>query len=339
VTTEQLTALRAGGRGHDVLAVTAAEALERLDQQVVSGEVVARTWATGLQPLDTHLGGGLHDGDLVLLAGPQGTGKTTVSLQVARNVVAAGGHATYVCFEHTPAQLVERLIVLEMALVSGDLAPLQDEVRTRLARGATDLVTALADLPGALQALRTIDGYGPRLRFVGARGDLTSLDDIGAVAAAAPAGLLVIDYLQKVHAGADLDEDAQVARTATYLKHLALELGCPVLAVTAVERAGLDAPRVRARHVKGSVTLAYEADVILVLQDKYDVVDRRHLVFGTPNGQDHRRWLVCSIEKNRHGEDRLDIEFRKRLAHGHVQPVGRLVDDALVDERLTPGHT
>lgn len=338
MTAQHAVGTRGGARSHDVVAVSAVQALEHLDELVVTGEVLARTWATGLQPLDTHLGGGLHDGDLVLLAGPQGTGKTTVSLQVARNVVAAGGHATYVCFEHTPAQLVERLIVMEMALVTGDLAPLQDEVRSRLARGSSDLVTALSDLPGALQALRTIDGYGTRLRFVGARGDLTSLDDIGRIAAAAPAGLLVVDYLQKVHAGADLDEDAQVARTATYLKHLALELGCPVLAITAVERAGLDAPRVRARHVKGSVTLAYEADIILVLQDKYDVVDRRHLVFGSPHGQDHRRWLVCSVEKNRHGEDRLDIEFRKRLAHGHIQPVGRLVDDALVDERMTPGH-
>ncbi len=338
MTVQPVVGAPAGARAHDVAAVTAVQALERLDELVVRGEVLARTWATGLQPLDTHLGGGLHDGDLALLAGPQGTGKTTVSLQVARNVVVAGGHATYVCFEHTPAQLVERLIVMEMALATGDLAPLQDEIRTRLARGSTDLVTALSDLPGALQALRTIDGYGSRLRFVGARGDLTSLDDIGRVAAAAPAGLLVVDYLQKVHAGADLTEDVQVARAATYLKHLALELGSPVLAISAVERAGLDAPRVRARHVKGSVTLAYEADVILVLQDKYDVVDRRHLVFGSPHGQDHRRWLVCSVEKNRHGEDRLDIEFRKRLAHGHVQPVGRLVDDALVDERMTPGH-
>jgi replicative DNA helicase len=323
--------------GHVTTAVTASHALQQLDASVGAGEVHGRSWATGFQPLDSHLGGGMHAGDLVLMAGPQGTGKTTVALQMARNVVAAGGAATYVCFEHTPAQLVERLVVMESALAAGDLAPLQEEVRQRLAKGAPDLSTALADLPGASQALRAIEHYGTRLQLVGARGDLTGLDDIGTIAASAPPGLLVVDYLQKVFAGPGLDEDAQVSRTATYLKHLALELGCPVLAITAVERAGLDAPRVRARHVKGSVTLAYEADIILVLQDKYDVVDRRHLVYDVAAGRDHRRWLVCSIEKNRHGKDHLDLEFRKRLAHGHVQPFGRVVEEDLVDERITPG--
>ncbi len=322
--------------GHLAMPVTALQALQQLDGLVSSGELHSRSWGTGLQPLDTHLGGGLHGGDLVLMAGPQGAGKTTVALQVARNVVVAGGTATYICFEHTPAQLVERLVVMESALAAGDLAPMQDEVRTRLAKGAPDLMTALGDLPGAAQALRTIDQYGSRLRLVGARGDVTGLDDIGAIAASAPAGLVVVDYLQKVFAGPGLDEDAQVSRTATYLKHLALELGCPVLAITAVERYGLDAARIRARHVKGSVTLAYEADIILVLQDKYDVVDRRHLVYDLAAGRDHRRWLVCSVEKNRHGEDHLDLEFRKRLAHGHIEPFGRLVEENLVDERITP---
>ena len=68
--------------------VTALQALRQLDDLVTSEQVHGESWGTGLQPLDTHLGGGLHAGDLVLLAGPQGTGKTTVALQVARNVVA-----------------------------------------------------------------------------------------------------------------------------------------------------------------------------------------------------------------------------------------------------------
>ncbi len=315
--------------------VTALGALQAADANVQGGQGLARTWASGFTPLDTNLGGGFHAGDLALLAGSQGTGKTTAALQMARNVAADGGDAVYVCYEHTPAQLLERLVVMEAALVAGQSAPSQEEVRHRLARGGADLTTALGGLPGASQALASIEAYGKRLRLVGARGDMTDLDDIRRYASeGAEPRLVVVDYLQKVRVGGHADEDDRVSRIAAALKDLALELECPVLAVTAVDRSGLDARRVRARHLKGSVTLAYEADVILVLQDKYDVVARDHLMYDLTMAEDYRRWLVWSLEKNRHGSDHVDMEFRKRLAQCYVEPHGRIVEERLVDERI-----
>lgn len=329
------------GAGTSTAVVTALEALERVDAGVARGAGVARTWATGFTPLDAHLGGGLHAGDLALLAGSQGTGKTTVALQVARNMAASGDLATYVCYEHTPGQLLERLLVLEAALHAGTRAPTQEEVRRRLSAGGDDLVGALDGLPGGLEALRAIAAYGPRLRLVGARGDVTGLAELRALASSGDGpGLLVVDYLQKVAAG-DMAgvpdgsaEDVRVARTATALKDLALETACPVLAVAAVDRAGLDAPRIRARHVKGSVTAAYEADVILVLQEKWDVVARQHLMYDLVAGEEFHRWVVWTLEKNRHGADHVEMEFRKRLAHALVEPHGRIVAEQLVSERM-----
>lgn len=314
---------------------TAAEALRRADAGVRDAAPLARTWATGFVPLDTHLDGGLHAGDLALLAGAQGSGKTTMALQVARNACAAGDTVVFVCYEHTPAQLLERLVVMEAALAVGAQAPTHQEVRRQMLRGGEDLLTSIGALPGAPEALEAIEGYGNRLHLVPARGDVTGLDQIRALAALGDGpNLVVVDYLQKVSAGDVPDEDVRVARIATALKDLALELSCPVLAVAAVDRSGLDAHRIRARHLKGSVTLAYEADSILVLQDKYDVVARRHLVFDVPAARHHHEWLVCTVEKNRHGSDHVELEFRKRLAHGHLEPRGRVVEDELVDERL-----
>lgn len=315
--------------------VTAAAALRRADAGVRDGSALARVWATGLTPLDTQLDGGLHAGDLALLAGAQGTGKTTLALQVARNACRRGESAVVVCYEHTSAQLLERLIVMEAALEAGPAAPTHEEVRRRLAHGTDDLLTSLQGLPGAEAALAAVEGYGPRLHLVPARGDVTGLDDVRTFAqAAGEPALVVVDYLQKVQAGDVVDEDVRVARIATALKDLALELSCPVLAVTAVDRTGLDARRIRARHLKGSVTLAYEADSILVLQDKYDVVARQHLVFDLAGAQEHHHWVVLTVEKNRRGRDHVELEFRKRLAQGHIAPVGRIVEDQLVDERL-----
>lgn len=319
-------------------AVSAADAVAMLEEGVERGRGTTATWPTGLTPLDAHLGGGLHAGDLALLAGPQGAGKTTIALQVARNVVAHGGEAVYVCFEHSTAQLLERLVVMEAALVAGAVGPTLEEVRGRLERGAPSLESALASLPGVPEALQRITSYGSRLRLVGARGDVTDLDDVVAYARGGDGpGLVVVDYLQKVVVGEVDDEDVRVARIATRLKDAALELACPVLAVTAVDRPGLDARRIRSRHLKGSVTLAYEADVVVVVQDKFDIVAREHLVYDLTLAEEFRRWFVWTLEKNRHGADHVEMEFRKRLSQGYVEPHGRPVADVLVDERVHVG--
>jgi replicative DNA helicase len=323
----------ATGRSTEPLSLTAA--LQQTEDLAAAG-TVQHTVETGFFPLDVHLGGGLQAGDLALVAGAQGVGKTTATLQIARHVAVTGGRATYVCYEHLPATLAERLLALEGALVAGDRAPTLQEIRTALTWPApgSGLEERLGVLPGMSEALASIARYGERLALVGARGDLTGVAQIRDLALDSEPDLLVVDYLQKVHVPGALDEESRVAQVASGLKDLALETSCPVLAIAAVEREGLSAGRIRSRHLKGSVTLAYEADVVLVLQDKYDVVARQHLVYDSGAAGAHHRWLVCSVEKNRHGEDHLDLEFRKRLSHGLLDPVGRMVEDQLIDERI-----
>ncbi len=196
----------------------------------------------------------------------------------------------------------------------------------------------MAGVAGGTAALQRLSSYGSRLHVVGARGDATDVVRVRQLAMQTPVPpLVVVDLLQQLRpggaSGAPLDR-AATDRAAAGLKDLALELGCPVLAVSAVDGAGLAASRVRARHLQGSSSLAYEADVVLVLQEKYDVVARQHLVFDLTSSEEHRRWLVCTVEKNRRGRDRLEMEFRKRYSHGHVDPAGRMVNEDLVDERV-----
>ena len=71
----------------------------------------------GFTPLDKTIGTGLRAGELLLIGGAQGTGKTTMALQMARNV-ASGGQANvlYICFEHDEQYLLNRLIAMESAL-------------------------------------------------------------------------------------------------------------------------------------------------------------------------------------------------------------------------------
>ena len=71
----------------------------------------------GFTPLDKTIGGGLRAGELLLIGGAQGTGKTTMSVQMARNIVM-GGQASvlYVCYEHDEEYLLNRIIAMESAL-------------------------------------------------------------------------------------------------------------------------------------------------------------------------------------------------------------------------------
>ena len=98
-----------------------------------------------------------------------------------------------------------------------------------------------------------------------------------------------------------------------------------MLAIVAADREGLAAGRrLRVHHLRGSSALAYEADIVLMINDKYDVVARHHLVYDVGNAERFRNFAVMSIEKNRSGLDRIDLEFRKRFEQGRFETEGRV---------------
>src|SRR5665811_1900349 len=80
--------------------------LEETNDRLKAGQVAgAKVWPSGFGALDKALTGGFRSGELVLLGGPQGLGKTTFGLQVMRNLIAANHSAVYFSFEydnHTP---------------------------------------------------------------------------------------------------------------------------------------------------------------------------------------------------------------------------------------------
>ena len=87
----------------DQLLSTVAAVLAKTEDRLRTGRHAADlVWPTGFGVLDPAIGGGLRSGGLVLLAGPQGLGKTTFALQVARNVAREGRPVLYFSYEHDP---------------------------------------------------------------------------------------------------------------------------------------------------------------------------------------------------------------------------------------------
>ena len=65
---------------------------------------------TGFDPLDDVLAGGIRQGEVVLLGGKPGVGKTIASLQWARAMAQRGVVAVYLCYEHDEVTLLTRLL-------------------------------------------------------------------------------------------------------------------------------------------------------------------------------------------------------------------------------------
>jgi replicative DNA helicase len=321
----------------DVLAATD----RRLDAGLTAA---ARVTPTGFHPLDTYLGGGLRAGELSLLGGPQGLGKTTMALQMLRNVVVSGGTGIYVSFEHDPATVLERFIAIEAASRQGlDAVPLR---RIREAMESLDghsggLADRLAKTPGGAEAVDAVATYASRLHIHRASGGVTDLASITSIVDAVisesgQAPLVVVDYLQKVPVlDRALSDEDRITVVGQGLKDLALDRDVPVFAVVASDKDGITGGRrMRVYHFRGAAALAYEADVVLVINDKFDVVARHHLVFDVGNAERFRDFAVISIEKNRTGIDRIDLEFRKRFEQGRFETEGSPVAEQLVDERV-----
>lgn len=189
-------------------------------------------------------------------------------------------------------------------------------------------------LAAAIERMRS---YTDRLWLLSASGAHTGVDELAALVDEhlPRGGLLVVDYLQKVSVRPEPPHEAEkVTRIVETLKELALTRRISVVAITAADRAALDAPRLRLHHLRGSSALAYEADVAIILSDKLQILSKVHLAYDTARAEGARNYVVFSIEKNRGGPALVDLEFRKNFAHYRFEPQGAYVRERLVDERL-----
>jgi replicative DNA helicase len=331
---------------------SAMEVLVGLSEKVSQGAVAEyQPMPLGFSPLDRTLGGGIRSGELMLIGGAQGAGKTTMSLQIARNIAQSGqANALYICFEHDEEYLLNRLMAMESAL-AGPMPPdstksirIQDVRRevlgTWMAQGGNDKPD-LRGNPRLRPALDRIARYGQGLYLLrGSHAHTNSANlrtMIESYRAAAPARPLVvfIDYLQRVPAVPDPPtETERVTNVVAALKDLALGLGVAVVCIVAADKEGLKAARLRNHHLRGSSALNYESDVILILNEKYNIVAKVNIEFNPHQAQRFRDWTILTVEKNRSGRDAVDLEFEKHFEYSCFDPEGRQVQEKLIEERL-----
>ncbi len=211
---------------------------------------------TGFASLDQLLGGGLHPGDLVIVAGRPGMGKTSLALNVMRNAALASDAVCAVfSLEMTEEDLTLRLLS-GLAEIDG----------SRLRRGALDLEELKAISHASAQLMR-------RQIFIE---ECTRLNITDVLTHARKLqvrqgrlDLVVIDYLQLMEGTASFDENRvqELGSITRGLKAIARELDVPVIALSQlsrqIERRTGGEPKLS--DLRESGALEQDADIVVFL--------------------------------------------------------------------------
>ena len=224
-----------------------ARVLDRADA-AAAGAAPSGTVATGFPTLDGLLGGGLRRGDLVVLAGDVGSGKSALALAIALRTTEAGHQAFVLSGEMTPERVLERALAIEGRVRVDDLrrGALDDEARAAVGAAALrlrDRAPGVAMLPA---------------------GGVEPVADV--LRRALDAELAVVDPLGGLAAGAR-PRDEELATAVRALKALALELDLAlvVTAPLAVPVRGRADPRPTLDDLGALGEVARHADVVLGL--------------------------------------------------------------------------
>ena len=229
------------------------ERINRLDSQ--KGET--RGVPTGFADLDNYLAG-LQKSDLIVLAARPGLGKTSLALDIARNVATKKKIPVGIfSIEMSREQLVDRLIASQAdvdlwRIRTGNLSNKgegNDFERIQNALGIlSEAPIFIDDAPSP-----TIIQMRAMARRLQAEHDL---------------GLIIVDYLQLIQPRTMSDNTVQqITEISRALKALARELEVPVLALSqlsrAVEQRNPQIPRLSDLRDSGSIE--QDADVVLFI--------------------------------------------------------------------------
>ncbi len=191
---------------------------------------------TGLESIDQKTAG-LHDSDLIILAGRPGMGKTSLATNIAFNCAEEhlkwqqdggehqyGAPTAFFSLEMSADQLATRILaeqseVSSEALRSGTLTREDFQKLSFASQRLAELPLFIDDTPAlTIGALRT------RARRLKRRHDI---------------GLIVVDYLQLLQGSGRANDNRvnEISEISRGLKTLAKELSCPVIALSQLSRA------------------------------------------------------------------------------------------------------
>jgi replicative DNA helicase len=237
--------------------------------------------STGLVDVDRQLGGGMRDGELIIVAARPGMGKTAFVTGLLMSVASAG--PLYDGADMVRPNLGAMLFSLEMpAQQMGDriacsdarvsLSALRSKSLTpNAADSLTESASKLSQLPLWVDDTPAITMMELRAK---ARRKQREFDKAGQKLA-----LVIVDYLQLMKGSGEDNREQEISSISRGLKQMAKELKLPVVALSqlnrAVETRSTKDKRPQLSDLRESGAIEQDADVILfVYRPEYYISDK-----------------------------------------------------------------
>ena len=270
------------------------EAMERLDARM-RGEHTVGGVDTGFTKLD-ELTGGLHSGELVVLAARPSMGKTAFAMNIAEYVAMQLQQPTlFISLEMSSIELADRMLC-SVARVNGHRlrnGTISNEDRRRLVEKAGEISHSplyVDDSPS-----RTVTEIAAAARRIRRREN-------------EKLGLIVVDYLQLIEPDNTRDpRQEQVARITRRLKGMAREMKVPVLCLAQLNRQAEDGKthEPKLSHLRESGAIEQDADVVMF-------VHREEYYHRGDEQQQYEGKAQVLLRKQRNGPTGdVDLHWRK----------------------------
>ncbi|MDQ3950897.1 MAG: DnaB helicase C-terminal domain-containing protein [Gemmatimonadota bacterium] len=240
-----MTAKKKPGRLRRADASPFTTALARVDE-VMDGTSLRDSVPSGFPSVDRVLGGGLRRGDLVVLGGDIGAGKSALALAAAVRAAQEGREVVFYTGETSVERVAERILAIEGRARVDDLRRGALDDATRATVGAA--AVRLRDV--ALTIERMPPGAGEVAADLGKRAGVQ---------------LVVVDPLQMLASGGS-PQDEELASAVRRLKRLAVDVGVALLVTAHLPRHGPRAdPRPQLDDFGALGAVKQHADVVLGL--------------------------------------------------------------------------
>ena len=231
------------------------EAFDRIDE-LHRGSGKLRGVPTYYTDLDSTLAG-LQKSELIILAARPSAGKTTLALDIARNVAIKGKETVGIfSLEMSKEQLVDRLLCSEAGV---DLWKMRTGKLTD--NGDDDDFTRINRAMAKLSEAKIFIDDSANANIMEIRTKARRLQSEHGL------GLIVIDYLQLMEGRSKENRVQEVSEISRNLKAIARELNIPVIALSQLSRSveSRDTHIPRLADLRESGSIEQDADVVLFI--------------------------------------------------------------------------